>query len=57
MLITTEVLGLSSGRRPRFAKQFATVGSDIRLATEQILEEVRTGAYPRPEHSYDWELA
>ncbi len=57
VLISTEVFGLTVGRRPRFAKQFASLGADMRRAVDQILEEVATGVYPAPEHSYDWELA
>jgi 3-methyl-2-oxobutanoate hydroxymethyltransferase len=56
VLITTEVLGLTSGPRPRFAKQFANLGADMRAAVDQILDEVRTGRYPAAEHSYDWQL-
>ncbi len=56
VLISTEVLGLSAGRRPRFAKLFADLRSEIARAVGQILTEVETGTYPAAEHSYDWDI-
>lgn len=57
VLISTEVLGLSSGPRPRFAKLFADLRCEIARATAAILESVESGSYPAPEHCYDWDIS
>jgi 3-methyl-2-oxobutanoate hydroxymethyltransferase len=56
VLISTEILGLSAGPRPRFAKLYADLRAEIARAAATVLEEVRSGAYPEPEHCYDWEI-
>lgn len=38
---------------PRFAKRFAAVGEALRSAADAYVSEVRTGAFPGPEHSYE----
>jgi 3-methyl-2-oxobutanoate hydroxymethyltransferase len=52
VLVTHDVLGMFDELRPRFAKRFAEVGSDIRQAAEDYCREVREGIFPAPEHSF-----
>jgi 3-methyl-2-oxobutanoate hydroxymethyltransferase len=52
VLVTHDVLGMFDELRPRFAKRFADVGSDIRQAAEGYCREVREGTFPAPEHSF-----
>ena len=52
ILVTPDILGLFDDFRPRFVKQFADVGQDIRKAVETYCREVREGTFPGPEHSF-----
>lgn len=56
VLVSTEMLGLHEGQSPRFVKQYAQLRSHITTAAEQFAEEVRAGAYPSADHSYNWTL-
>lgn len=40
------------GHIPKFVKTYAGLGDELRQAASQFAEEVRSGAYPGPEHSY-----
>ena len=52
VLVWHDMAGLREGAGPKFAKQFADVGSVLRDAATRFAEEVRTGTYPGPEHEY-----
>ncbi|MGA2521383.1 MAG: 3-methyl-2-oxobutanoate hydroxymethyltransferase [Acidimicrobiales bacterium] len=54
VLVSTEMLGLSAGPRPRFAKRYADLRTEIARAAGAFADEVAQGAYPDHEHSYDW---
>ncbi|ROO86214.1 3-methyl-2-oxobutanoate hydroxymethyltransferase [Actinocorallia herbida] len=56
VLVTTEILGLSAGPRPRFAKLYADLRGEISDVARTVVAEVETGRYPAPEHSYDWDI-
>jgi 3-methyl-2-oxobutanoate hydroxymethyltransferase len=53
VLVITDVLGLRSGRSPRFAKQYGDVREVIADAVKSFQAEVATGDFPGPEHAYD----
>ncbi|HEX2300624.1 MAG TPA: 3-methyl-2-oxobutanoate hydroxymethyltransferase [Pseudonocardiaceae bacterium] len=40
------------GRAPKFVKTYAGLGDSLRDAAGRFAEEVRSGAYPGPEHTY-----
>ena len=40
------------GRAPKFVKTYARLGEGLRDAATTFAEEVRSGAYPGPEHTY-----
>lgn len=42
----------AGGAAPRFVKAYATLGDALRQAASRFAEEVRSGAYPSPEHTY-----
>jgi 3-methyl-2-oxobutanoate hydroxymethyltransferase len=42
----------SGGAAPRFVKAYAKLGEGLRKAAGHFAEEVRSGAYPGPEHTY-----
>ena len=52
VLVWHDVLGLTSGRLPRFVKQYADLRSEISGAIKAFQTEVADGEYPGPEHSY-----
>jgi 3-methyl-2-oxobutanoate hydroxymethyltransferase len=54
VLVSTEMLGITSGPRPRFAKRYADLRPQIAAAARAFADEVATGTYPDHEHSYDW---
>jgi 3-methyl-2-oxobutanoate hydroxymethyltransferase len=40
------------GRAPKFVKTYAELGDGLREAACHFAEDVRSGAYPGPEHAY-----
>ena len=60
VLVWHDLLGLYEGRAPRFVKQYANLGAEIRRALEEYVADVRSGAFPEERHTYampDEELA
>jgi 3-methyl-2-oxobutanoate hydroxymethyltransferase len=51
ILVMEDMLGLSP-RVPRFVKKFGKVGEVIEGAIRAYAEDVRTRAFPTPEHTY-----
>jgi ketopantoate hydroxymethyltransferase len=56
VLVSTEMLGISDGPRPKFAKRYAQLREQIADAARTFADEVARGAYPDHEHSYDWAI-
>jgi 3-methyl-2-oxobutanoate hydroxymethyltransferase len=56
VLVSTEMLGLSAGPHPKFAKQYADLRSQIKEAVEAFALEVGKGTYPNHDYSYDWAI-
>ncbi|MGL4549858.1 MAG: 3-methyl-2-oxobutanoate hydroxymethyltransferase [Gemmataceae bacterium] len=52
VLVTPDLLGMIDDMKPRFAKQYADLGDAIRKAVAEYCREVRSGAFPGPEHSF-----
>ncbi len=52
VLVMHDMLGLSNGFVPRFAKPYASLWNDASAATLAYLREVREHNFPGPEHSY-----
>lgn len=50
VLVMHDMLGLGEGRKPRFVKNFLTGGRSIAEAFQAYGDEVRSGAFPQPEH-------
>ncbi|HEV7279682.1 MAG TPA: 3-methyl-2-oxobutanoate hydroxymethyltransferase [Pirellulaceae bacterium] len=53
VLVFHDFVGLTAGRTPKFVKKFADVRSLIRDATAAYCDEVRRGAYPDADYSYE----
>jgi 3-methyl-2-oxobutanoate hydroxymethyltransferase len=52
VLVCTDLLGLSRGKTPRFAKRYAELGELAVDAYRRFAIEVRSGAFPGAEHTY-----
>jgi 3-methyl-2-oxobutanoate hydroxymethyltransferase len=52
VLVFHDLLGIYDGHAPRFAKRFADVKAQMVAGVAQYAHEVRTGAFPGPEHEY-----
>lgn len=52
LLVWTDWAGFTTGRIPRFVKQYAQIGQTLLEAAEQFREDVDAGTYPAPEHEY-----
>jgi 3-methyl-2-oxobutanoate hydroxymethyltransferase len=52
VLVCTDLLGMSQGHSPKFAKKYADFASQAVAAMQAFGSEVRSGAFPSAEHSY-----
>lgn len=55
VLVYHDVLGLSTGRAPRFVKRYAEARAVMIDAVREFAGDVRGRRYPAPEHSYGME--
>ena len=53
VLVLHDMLGLNQGFNPKFLKRYAELGVEVQEAVRAFGEEVRAGAYPGKEHSFD----
>lgn len=53
LLIVSDLLGIFEAFTPKFVKKYANLSEDIKAAFAQYIEEVRSGAFPGPEHVYN----
>jgi 3-methyl-2-oxobutanoate hydroxymethyltransferase len=52
VLVVNDMLGTFEKFTPKFVKKYADLNDRIKEAVKQYCEEVRTGAFPRAEHSF-----
>lgn len=52
VLVWSDMAGMNRGRKPRFVKQYAEVGSVLLDAARRFGTDVADGSYPADEHSY-----
>jgi 3-methyl-2-oxobutanoate hydroxymethyltransferase len=50
VLVLYDVLGITPGKPPSFAKNFLQDAGDIRSAVEDYVRSVKSGSFPAPEH-------
>lgn len=53
LMVWTDFAGMTDGRVPRFVRQYANLRSVLTDAVHQFKDDVDSGAYPAPEHSYE----
>lgn len=52
VLVLNDLLGITEGRTAKFVKRYGSVGDDSVAAIEAYAAEVRSRAFPGPEHRY-----
>lgn len=52
VLVLYDMLGITSGKRPRFSKDFLQQGGDVRGAVAAYVQAVKSGAFPAAEHGF-----
>ena len=52
VLVFHDMLGITTGKAPKFVKRYANFADDITRAAQQFADEVRKGTFPDPEHEY-----
>jgi 3-methyl-2-oxobutanoate hydroxymethyltransferase len=52
VLVFHDMLGLTTGKAPKFVKRYANLAEDISRAAQRFAQEVAAGAFPGPEHEY-----
>jgi 3-methyl-2-oxobutanoate hydroxymethyltransferase len=52
VLVGHDLLGLTTGFHPRFSKKYADIADIIKAAITSYCNEVRTGKFPGPEHTF-----
>ena len=53
LMVWTDFAGLTAGRVPRFVRQYANLRGVLSDAVHAFKDDVDSGAYPGPEHSYE----
>lgn len=53
VLVSYDMLGLTSGFRPKFLKQYLDLRSLVATAVESYVSDVKTGTFPAAEHSHE----
>ena len=53
VLVWQDMMGVRSGRVPRFVKQFAQVGQVMEDAARAYRDQVRSGEFPAAEHTFE----
>lgn len=53
LLVWTDWAGLTTGRIPKFVKQYANLAGVLSEAAAAFRADVESGQYPGPEHSYE----
>jgi 3-methyl-2-oxobutanoate hydroxymethyltransferase len=53
VLVWTDMAGMTTGRTPRFVKRYADLHGVLLQAARDYADEVRSGVFPGPEHSFE----
>lgn len=53
VLVIHDMLGITPGRRPKFSKDFLAGRDSVAAAIAAYAEDVRSGAFPAPEHGFE----
>ncbi len=53
LLVWTDWAGLTTGRIPKFVKQYANLSGVLTDAVKNYISDVSSGEYPSKEHEYE----
>jgi 3-methyl-2-oxobutanoate hydroxymethyltransferase len=53
ILVLYDILDITTGRKPRFAKNYMQGHDSVQAALEAYVQEVKDGTYPAEEHAFD----
>jgi 3-methyl-2-oxobutanoate hydroxymethyltransferase len=53
VLVWPDMAGFTGGRVPKFVKKYADLRAELLNAAREYADDVRTGAFPGPEHSFE----
>jgi 3-methyl-2-oxobutanoate hydroxymethyltransferase len=53
VLVWPDMAGLTGGRVPRFVKRYADLRGELLRAAREYADDVRSGAFPGREHSFE----
>jgi len=53
VLVWQDMAGLRAGKAPRFVKRYADLAGVLGDATRRYADEVRSGAFPAAEHTFE----
>jgi 3-methyl-2-oxobutanoate hydroxymethyltransferase len=53
VLVIQDMLGVTRGKRPKFSKDFLAGRGSVAAAIEAYVADVRSGAFPAPEHCFN----
>lgn len=52
VLVINDMLGINDGFVPKFAKQYTRLNKDIKSGTSEYINEVKSGEFPKLEHTF-----
>lgn len=52
VLVSQDMLGMNDGHTPKFVKRFSELGSAMKKAFSDYIEETQNGSFPSVEHEY-----
>lgn len=52
VLVINDMLGINDGFVPKFAKQYTRLNKDIKSSTSEYINEVKSGEFPKLEHTF-----
>jgi len=53
ILVMHDMFGISANYMPKFSKNYLQETGDMRQAVAKYIEEVESGVFPSPEHSFE----
>lgn len=53
VLVIQDMLGITRGKRPKFSKDFLIGHDSVAAAIAAYVADVRSGAFPAPEHCFN----
>lgn len=52
VLVWQDAFGLNTGKKPRFVREYATLGADLHTAAQHYIADIHSGAFPAEQESF-----